>query len=222
MLKRVPTGIPGFDKLCKGGLPKSGTYLVSGVTESGKTLFAMQFLVNGARMFSEAGVFITTEEKPQRIRERFSAWQIEELEDENKLAIIDASLDLDASIKEIAALQNEINAKRAVFDSATAIGFSRNPLDFGAELLSFSTAMRTLGLTSVFTCQTLENKPTRFCVEQLAADGLILLHYMKGDFDVRGIEIIKIRGSDHSKRIHPLEITEKGIIVYPENEVFLD
>ena len=217
MPKRVLTGIPGFDELCRGGLPEVGTYLVSGVAESGKTLFAMQFIVNGARMFGEPGIYITTEESPQHIRERFSVWRIEELEDENMLAMIDARLNL--NIEEVAAIQNEMCAKRAVLDSVTAIGFSRSPLELGAELLGISVAMKALGLTSIFTCQTTEDKPTEFCVEHVA-DGLIVLHYLKGEFESRGIEIVKMQGSDHSEWIHPFEITKRGIVVYPRNEVF--
>ncbi|MEM0350810.1 MAG: ATPase domain-containing protein, partial [Archaeoglobaceae archaeon] len=62
MLERVPTGIPGFDELCEGGLLRNRSYLVSGPSGSGKTVFAMQFLVNGIEMFDEPGIFVATEE----------------------------------------------------------------------------------------------------------------------------------------------------------------
>ena len=42
---RVPTGIPGLDKLIQGGLVKNSANLVAGGTGTGKTIFAIQFLV---------------------------------------------------------------------------------------------------------------------------------------------------------------------------------
>ncbi|AEA46797.1 ATPase domain-containing protein [Archaeoglobus veneficus] len=202
MPKRVSTGIPGFDELCGGGLPQGGTYLVVGAAESGKTVFSMQYLVNGARMFGEAGIFITTEESPRHIRDRFSSWQIEDLEDENMLAVIDARLSLDMG--EVAAIKDEIGAERAVLDSANPVCFP-HPW----ALLNVSGIMKALDLTSIFTCQTED------MTAKLAADGLIVLHYLKGGyFESRGIEIVKMRSSPHSEGVHPFEITEMGIVVH--------
>ena len=93
MLERCPTGIPGFDELCGGGLIRDRSYLISGPSGSGKTIFAMQFLYNGAKEYNEPGIFIATEERPQNLRENFSVfgWDLEKLEEENMLAIIDAT-----------------------------------------------------------------------------------------------------------------------------------
>lgn len=44
-LEKCPTGIPGLDQITNGGLPKGRTTLVCGSSGSGKTLFAMEFLV---------------------------------------------------------------------------------------------------------------------------------------------------------------------------------
>ena len=47
-LPKVPTGIPGFDEIAAGGLPKGRPTLLCGIAGSGKTVFAMEFLVRGA------------------------------------------------------------------------------------------------------------------------------------------------------------------------------
>ncbi|MFQ6055149.1 MAG: ATPase domain-containing protein, partial [Methanosarcinales archaeon] len=52
---RVPTGIQGFDELCGGGLVRNRTYLISGTSGSGKTIFALQYIYNGIVEFDENG-----------------------------------------------------------------------------------------------------------------------------------------------------------------------
>ena len=62
-ITKLPTGIPGFDNISEGGLPKGRSTLVCGSTGSAKTTFAVQFLAEGIRQ-GEAGVIVTFEEQP--------------------------------------------------------------------------------------------------------------------------------------------------------------
>ena len=66
-MNRIKTGITGFDQLVEGGLPEGRSFLVSGGTGTGKTIFATQFLINGAKM-GEPGVYLTLDERPELIR----------------------------------------------------------------------------------------------------------------------------------------------------------
>ena len=61
-LQKEQTGISGFDEITGGGLPAGRPTLVCGTAGAGKTLFAMEFLVRGATIFNEPGVFISFEE----------------------------------------------------------------------------------------------------------------------------------------------------------------
>jgi circadian clock protein KaiC len=61
-LKKVLTGISGFDEITLGGLPKGRPTLLCGGPGSGKTLFGIEFIVNGALHFNEPGVIIAFEE----------------------------------------------------------------------------------------------------------------------------------------------------------------
>jgi KaiC/GvpD/RAD55 family RecA-like ATPase len=241
-LERCPTGIPGFDDLCEGGLIRDRTYLLSGVSGSGKTIFALQFLVNGATQFNEPGIFIATEERPQNIREYAWSfgWEIEKLEDENMIALVDATstkiglpsdekyvdirpFDTRSLLDQVISIQDEIGAKRAVLDSTTSIGFMINDVSkFRIELLKISTTMEILGLTSIFTCEIVEgeHKYSRFGVENFVTEGTILLRFERtGNVRVRSLEIVKMRGTKHSYKIHPFDITDNGIVVYAGEEV---
>ena len=48
-IKRIQTGIQGFDQLIYGGLPQGRSYLVSGEPGTGKTIFSIQFLLEGLK-----------------------------------------------------------------------------------------------------------------------------------------------------------------------------
>src|ERR1700689_427751 len=65
--RKSVTGIAGFDEISGGGLPRGRTTLLVGGPGSGKTIFALQFLVNGARRYKEPGIFVAFEESSTRI-----------------------------------------------------------------------------------------------------------------------------------------------------------
>ena len=55
---KAPTGITGLDEIMRGGLARGRTTLISGGPGAGKSLLALQLLVNGARDFKEPGIFV--------------------------------------------------------------------------------------------------------------------------------------------------------------------
>src|SRR6516165_12327814 len=64
---RCQTGVEGFDAITGGGLPRNRTSLILGGPGGGKTVFALQTLVNGARQFGEPGIFVAFEENSLHI-----------------------------------------------------------------------------------------------------------------------------------------------------------
>lgn len=134
---RAATGIDSFDSLVEGGFPQNSTVVVAGGTGTGKTIFAMQFIYNGAVQFDEPGVFVTLEqtENDLRVQARRFGWDIEKLEREGKLAIVRIPVAkrnvrlFDA----INAAVRKVKAKRLVIDSLSIIevnaGMYSLPLD---------------------------------------------------------------------------------------------
>ena len=61
-LHKCLTGIKGFDQITEGGLPKNRTTLICGAAGTGKTLWGIDFLINGAINYNEPGVFMSFEE----------------------------------------------------------------------------------------------------------------------------------------------------------------
>lgn len=178
--------------------------------------------------------------RPNKENVKEFGWDFEALEEEGKLAILDACstkigipshekyvdvrpFDMRSMMDQIIGIQDDIKAKRAVVDGTTSIGFYlQDPSKIRVELLKLSTTLEILGLTSLMTCEIIdENNPSRFGVEMFVTEGTILMYYKRTDsVRTRSIEIFKMRGSDHSKNIHPYEITLNGIVVHPHEEVY--
>jgi circadian clock protein KaiC len=89
--RKAPTGILGFDEITGGGLPHGRTTLLAGGPGSGKTIFALQFLVYGAQHCKEPGIFVAFEETPKRLVANFESfgWNLTELR-KQKLFFLDA------------------------------------------------------------------------------------------------------------------------------------
>lgn len=124
MVERVKTGIGGLDKLIEGGLPRGSCVLVSGSPGTGKTIFGLQFLVEGA-MNDEPGIYTTFEESREDLINQAQGfnWDLEKLEGENRIKInsVDPK-DLKQTLGKIEKEKEEINAKRLVIDSLSTIG----------------------------------------------------------------------------------------------------
>jgi KaiC/GvpD/RAD55 family RecA-like ATPase len=91
--EHAPTGIPGLDEILGGGYPRGRVILITGGPGSGKTVMAMQFLLDGVDRFDERGVFVSLEESKHHLVTEMSnfGWDVEKYEKKNQIAIVDAS-----------------------------------------------------------------------------------------------------------------------------------
>lgn len=240
-MNRIQTGISGFDKLVEGGLPQGRSFLISGGTGTGKTIFSAQFLINGAEN-GEPGIYLTLDERPELIREdllRFG-WNLRQLEDSGMIKVIDGTIakvgipsdeefslpatgfDLDKLLLELMKAIKKIKAKRVVIDSIPALG-----LNFESEHETRKAILKTVyllaraGVTTVLTTEIAEGSKSfgKYGVEEFVADGVIVLHYMGiGTQSNRTLHIRKMRATKHSEDLHPLEITDVGIKIHNVDE----
>ena len=72
-LKKVPTGITGFDEIAGGGVPAGRPTLICGSAGCGKSLFATEFLIRGITQFGEPGVLMTFEETADDIKKNVAS-----------------------------------------------------------------------------------------------------------------------------------------------------
>jgi len=91
--EHVPTGVSGLDDLLGGGYPRGRVILITGGPGTGKTLMALQFLIDGVERFDERGVFVSLDESKYHLTSEMAkfGWDYEKYEKKNQLAIVDAS-----------------------------------------------------------------------------------------------------------------------------------
>src|SRR5688500_2209517 len=72
-IRKAPTGIQGLDEITSGGLPRGRPTLICGGPGCGKTILAMEFLINGVRRYNEPGVFMSFEESIEDLTVNFAS-----------------------------------------------------------------------------------------------------------------------------------------------------
>jgi len=243
-MRRIPTGIPGLDNIIQGGFPEGSTILVSGGAGTGKTIFALQYIYSGAALYNEPGVFITFEESPKNILWNLQnfGWDYASLNKQGLMKIYRVSIDTPEKfattwrnqVDQIITMVKEMGAQRVALDSITALGmllaekvvekegaelWMGNALAVRTMIKELSDRLKELDVTSVFTAGTKEDKKTVFSsfgVEEFIVDGVIRLYFIPPR---RALFVRKMRGTQHSHRVHPMTITEKGIEVHSNDEI---
>jgi len=238
----IKTGIEGFDKLLEHGIPKGSAILIAGGTGSGKTILCLQTLANAART-GEKCLYMSFEESEDRLRNHMEdfGWKPKGLEKAGNLLIKRVSShDVARSVEGLLAkergelmidiepviLPEGFKPDRIVVDSLSAIassfvGREENYRSYIEQLFRY---FERLGATSFLITET-EQVPKIFSptgVEEFLADGVVVLYNIqKGDTRENAIEILKMRGAKHLKKIVAMQIVDdQGIVVYPEQEVF--
>ncbi len=231
-VQKIRTLIEGFDDISYGGLPVGRTTLVSGTSGTGKTLFAVQFLHSGITNFDEAGVFVTFEESPTDIiKNSYNlGWDLQQLVDEGKLFILDASpdpegqavvgnFDLSALIERIQYAIHKYKAKRVSIDSITAIFQQYDAASLvRREIFRLVARLKQIGVTTVMTTERIDEygPVARFGVEEFVSDNVVIVrNVLEGERRRRTIEILKLRGTTHMKGEYPFTITNDGINIFP-------
>jgi circadian clock protein KaiC len=238
----VKTGIEGFDKLMEKGIPKGSSVLVAGGAGSGKTIMCLQMLANAARA-GEKCLYMSFEESESRLRKHMEnfGWKPDELEKSGNLLIKRmSSYDIAKSVEALLAkergelmidldpviLPAGFKPDRIVIDSVSSIAsylFGR-PEQYRSYIEQLFRYFERLGTTTFLIAET-KQIPETFSpsgVEEFLADGVIVLYNIrKGDVRENAIEILKLRGAKHVKKIVAMQIVEnEGIVVYPDQEVF--
>ena len=225
-VERTQTGIPGFDALCNGGIPKGSLIVLSGDPGSGKTIFCLQFLHNGVVDFNEPGVYISLEETKEEILNTGSVfgWDFRKLIQDHKIEVNTIELyDFDKLRDAIEDTVARIDAKRVVIDPGVIFRlYFERELDARKRILGLGKMLKRIGATSVITNEISLNKESSlYGLEEYVADGVILLYHTKvDDRFVRSTTILKMRNTKIAERLHPIEITPNGILVASNKDLF--
>jgi KaiC/GvpD/RAD55 family RecA-like ATPase len=235
------TGLPGFDQLLYKGIPRGASTLVAGGAGSGKTLFALQSLINHAKKGDKC-LYMSFEESEEKLIQHMEdfGWPAKKLIKKGNLMVqrfnpfeitrsIDALL-LKAKGELMIDLQpiifpQKFNPDFIVVDSLTAISsaFIGKEDSYRIYIEQLFRFFENLKATSFLITET-EQVPKIFStsgVEEFLADAVVVLYHIKrGNIRERALEILKLRGAAHNHNIVAMNITSDGVEVFPDQEVF--
>ncbi len=232
---RIRTGISGFDSLVQGGFIPNRVYIIAGPPGAGKTTFGIHFLIQGAKE-GERGLYVSLTEDPRNIIEDMSSFSfnlkrytlaglilfvdmgplsiqyMNALKDRNSIK----STYAEEVFKKISALVKMKNVKRIVIDSVLTLRYgSGNAEEQNREIARFFRSLKDLKATTLILSEMTDL--SNYSPEHYMAHGVIFLHnFLNGNSMTRAMQVIKMRGTNHSCDMHRMEIGTDGIRVFPQ------
>jgi circadian clock protein KaiC len=233
----MPTGVEDLDEILRGGIPRGYSVLLSGASGTGKTSVCMEILCRGAEL-DEPGVFFLTSETPEQAAANLGPFQFfdQGLVDGGKLTLLDMNetyrelgiahpdtgLSVEDGHKLLEAIEKAVDdagAKRLVIDSLTSVlaTFEQESRVRGF-LMALVRSMAEKGVTTFLTAEVPPDQVrySSLGIEDALADGVVLFSNLESRGDLlRSIQVIKMRGCDHSRSVYVMDLTVYGIIIAP-------
>jgi circadian clock protein KaiC len=229
-VERCASGIPGFDKLCLGGFVRNSVSAVAGGPGSGKSLFLLNFLWNGLQM-NENGLYVSFEPDLMDVALDCYAmgWNFSKYEKEGKCKFLRLSpLTQQKEIeKQIMDIVSKHSIQRVCIDPISSLALRlENEAEIRERIYELCSLLKRLKVTVLLSDEihgessmdfSSGEKFSRHGVVEFLADTLITMHSMGiGGAADRAIRIVKMRRTNHFRGPVPMRITDRGIVVMPE------
>jgi circadian clock protein KaiC len=228
-LSKSLTGIHGLDDITTGGIPRNRPTLLLGNTGCGKTIMAVEFLVNGITLFDEPGVFMAFEEKTEELTAnvRSLGYDLSTYVASNKIYLEHVQInrdeiteagkyDIEGLFVRLQQAISKVKAKRVVLDSLDTLFYGLDYMTLRSEFKRLFSWLKEKKVTAIVTAETGDAFLTRHGLEEYVADCVIVLdNRVTNQISTRRLRIIKYRGSLHGNNKYPFVIDGKGITVFP-------
>ena len=230
-IPRIDLGIEGLDNMIQGGIPERHLIVTIGSAGTGKTTFGLQFLHHGL-VNGEDAIFITLEQSHESIIATANefGWDFAEFESEGSLAVVDLdpvemANSLDNIQAELPQLIRDFGADRLVLDSVSLLEMMYdNQAKRRTEVFDFTRSLKKAGVTTFLTSEASESNAyaSRHGIIEYLTDAVFVLQYVRGETQETrlAVEIQKIRNANHSREKKPYEMTESGLSVYQQANIF--
>ncbi|MEL6268855.1 MAG: circadian clock protein KaiC [Chloroflexota bacterium] len=216
---RVTSGSESLDEMCNGGFFRDSVVMVSGATGAGKTLLATTFMAGGAAA-GERSLMFAFEESPQQIFRNAAGWGIDiESLAQGELVQIHSEYPETAGLEDhlirMKSVIEEYQPKRIVVDSISALRRISSPTGFREFIIALTSFIKHEEIAGLFTTTATNLTGSDIITEahiSTITDSIILLRYIEFQGTImRGITVLKMRGSLHDQRIREFTIDDKGI-----------
>jgi len=234
---RFSTGVDGFDDLVQGGLLGDRLYVLSGPPGSGKTTFSAQFVTQGA-IEGQKSLFLTMHETKKQLADDMSNYSfgfervlasdraefLNIYESKAKRIFMprkdaDFGNGVNNMTQRIVNFVNSQEIDRIVVDSTMILKYLY-PDDTGS-FMQFVSSLKQADATTILISEMTD--PTSYADEHYLAHGVIFLHnYLEPTGMQRGLQVIKMRGTDIDSDIREVEFTDDGLEVHPDEKVQID
>ncbi|MCW4009692.1 MAG: AAA family ATPase [Candidatus Bathyarchaeota archaeon] len=233
-LERIPSGIMGLDELIGGGFQKGKTYLISGEAGTGKTIFCLQFTLEGL-MNGKNTVYLTIDERPAHLVQDAATfgWDLDEPIRKKRLNLIDITpefselrmgkfkgdVENQKILDEIRDQVKKVKAERVVIDPiAPMFASSENQFQLREYIRQLMFSLDELGTTNLVSSiiDTGSNMISKFGVEEFFASGVIVLWMEREEMAYNRVMMVrKMRGTPIDLRVRKFTIDSKtGITLY--------
>ena len=224
---RVSTGVPGLDAITNGGYFLGSTTVVAGISGVGKSVMAVQYLAEGARLGERSLMFSLDEQVPQIIRNAKTIGVDFQREIDRGVVRLQyeppQEIEVDRHFHEIERIVDEFQPKRVVFDSISTYGShlgtrGRVFRDFFHALVALMKEHQTATVYNNENPELLgmSTMMGEFAMSSLV-DNIILMNWIElGDAFRLGLTVAKMRANATTRTTHECEILDgKGMRVLP-------
>ena len=219
--ERISTGNNLLDKMLLGGIFRGSSTLIAGSTGTGKSLLSMQFIVEGLKKGEPCLYAGFEESREQLIRNAESFdWNLKEYEKKGLLVlrcVYPSEQFLEEHLADIKHTVESKKIKRCAVDSLSSISNSFSEVAFVSFAKRLNGYLKAQGVTTFLTAATAALIGATSLTESnlsTMTDNILMLRYveMQGELQLV-LNIIKVRGSAHSKGLRRYNITNNGISI---------
>jgi len=228
--KRVSTGIPSLDKMFKGGgYTRGSTILVSGTAGTGKTSLASAFAVERCKR-GERCLFLSYEESSGQLTQNMSSIGIhfDPLVKKGLLKVVSTRpsfFGLEQHLLDLYKTIEEFKPQAVVIDPLTSLISEGNQREIQSMVTRMIDLLKSKSITGFFTSlvsSTAQNYTSgEIGVSSLIDTWLVVreIEEEAGKKRIRGLYIVKSRGTAHDSDIHKLVLSDDGIALVPVDPV---
>lgn len=227
-LEKIHTGIPEFDLVLRGGLPKQRIHLIEGRPGAGKTTLGLRFLIDGAQK-GERCLYISLSETVEELRATATShdWSLDGIElrevvpaeaqlERQQSVLFPTEAELGQTVLAITAAVEEIKPLRVVIDSMSELRMVANdPMRYRRQIVALKRFLLQQDCTTIL-MDDLTDEPRQFDL-QGTVHGVITLEQREREFGaaLRRLRVIKMRGAEFQSGWHDFAITGGEVYVFP-------